>query len=65
MKRHHPGILESSGNVFADLELSNPEERFAKAESALSPQSSVLGPQSSVLGPPSSANHVPRTTTTV
>lgn len=32
MKRHHPGILESSGNVFADLGLANPEERFAKAE---------------------------------
>ena len=34
MKRHHPGILESSGNVFADLGLANPEERFAKAELA-------------------------------
>ena len=34
MKKHHPRILESSGNVFADLGLANPEERFAKAELA-------------------------------
>ena len=32
MKKRHPEIQESSSNVFADLELSNPEERFAKAE---------------------------------
>ena len=34
MKKNHPKILESSGNVFADLGLANPEERFAKAELA-------------------------------
>ena len=34
MKKRHTRILESSGNVFADLELPNPEERFAKAELA-------------------------------
>lgn len=34
MKKRHPDIEESSGNVFADLELSNPEERLAKAELA-------------------------------
>lgn len=27
-------IIESSGNIFADLELTNPEERLAKAELA-------------------------------
>ena len=34
MKKRHSDIEESSGNVFADLELSNPEERLAKAELA-------------------------------
>lgn len=37
MEKRHPRILESSGNVFADLELPNPEERFAEAEPALRP----------------------------
>ena len=34
MKKRRSEVEESSGNVFADLELSNPEERFAKAELA-------------------------------
>jgi len=34
MKKRHSEIEEGSGNVFADLGLPNPEERFAKAELA-------------------------------
>ena len=34
MKKRLSDIEESTGNVFADLELSNPEERLAKAELA-------------------------------
>ena len=51
MKRHHPGIPESSYNVFADMELSNPGERFAKAQPGAVTECSSSDRQSPGLDP--------------